>query len=263
MKISLAEASLYREIRDGRLDHLDFADMARNVFGIEAVEYVNTYFKNASAEYIRQTKQRAEDAGVKSLLIMCDAEGELGDPDKRKRMQAVENHYKWVDAAKVLGCHSVRVNARSAGSAEEQAALTADGFSKLLAYAAPLGINVIVENHGGLSSNGAWLAGVIKRVNHPMCGSLPDFGNWRVSESEQYDPYTGVQELMPFAKAVSAKSYNFDAAGNETTLDYARLIAIVRNSRYSGYVGIEFEGPDTCEKGIWATKKLLERILCA
>jgi sugar phosphate isomerase/epimerase len=153
------------------------------------------------------------------------------------------------------------VNARSAGIAEEQAALTADGFAKLVAYAAPAGLNVIVENHGGLSSNGAWLAGVIKQVNHPMCGTLPDFGNWRIKEGEEYDPYLGVQELMPFAKAVSAKSYAFDTEGNETTLDYYKLMTIVRHAGYDGYVGIEFEGPDTCEKGIWATKKLLSNVL--
>ncbi|HLX11848.1 MAG TPA: sugar phosphate isomerase/epimerase family protein [Bacteroidota bacterium] len=235
--------------------------MAKNKFSIEAVEYVNTYFKDASPAYVAEVHQRAEDAGVRSLLIMCDAEGNLGDPDNKLRTQAVENHYKWVDAAIILGCHSIRVNARSTGTPEEQRRLMVDGLGRLVRHAEEFGINVIVENHGGLSSNGALLASVIRGVNHPMCGTLPDFGNWRISDTEEYDKYQGITELMPFAKAVSAKSFAFDAEGNESTIDYPRMMEIVHSAGYDGYIGIEYEGSDTCENGVRATKRLLERLI--
>ena len=196
------------------------------------------------------------------LLIMCDGEGALGDPDEAKRTQAVENHYKWCEAAKFLGCHSIRVNAQSRGAFEESQKLAADGLRRLSEFGAKHGLNVIVENHGGLSSNGKWLAGVMKLVNLPNCGTLPDFGNFRVSGEEEYDRYVGVDELMPFAKAVSAKSHDFDEAGNETRTDYFKMMDIVVNKHgYHGYCGIEYEGGKLSEPdGIKATKKLLERV---
>ena len=181
--------------------------------------------------------------------------------DKTKRKQAVENHYKWVEAAKFLGCHSIRVNAQSQGSYEEQLARAADGLRRLTEFGASHEINVIVENHGGLSSNGAWLASVIKKVNHPRCGTLPDFGNFNLGNGEQYDHYKGVKELMPFAKGVSAKSGTFDEQGNETRIDYRRMMKIVLDAGYHGYVGIEYSGNVLSEHdGIRATKKLLERV---
>lgn len=263
-RISLAEWSLHRSIFGGKVDHLDFAKIAKTEFGIDGVEYVNQFFKDKAKDekYLGEMKKRAEDLGVKSLLIMVDGEGALGDADEAGRKRAVENHYKWADAAKFLGCHSIRVNAQSSGSYEEQQKRAADGLRKLSEYAAKLDLNVIVENHGGLSSNGAWLAGVIKMTEMKNCGTLPDFGNFRVSGSEEYDRYKGVAELMPYAKAVSAKSHDFDEEGNETHTDYFKMMKIVLDAGYHGYVGIEYEGDKLGEKeGIAATKKLLDRCI--
>ena len=185
----------------------------------------------------------------------------MGDPDDSRRAKAVENHYKWVEAAAYLRCLSIRVNAASEGSYEEQQQLAADGLGRLTEFAAKRDVNVIVENHGGLSSNGAWLAGVMKLVGHPRCGTLPGFGNFRISEDQEYDRYKGVKELMPYAKAVSAKAHDFDDQGDETRTDYKRMMRIVLDAGYHGYVGIEYEGERLSEHdGILATKGLLERV---
>jgi L-ribulose-5-phosphate 3-epimerase len=261
--ISLAQWSLHRALGNGDLDNLDFARAAKETYGIGAVEYVNGFFKDKAQDkdYIAQMKQRAHDAGVKSLLIMCDGEGRLGDPDEKKRTTAVENHYKWVDAARTLECHSIRVNAGSGGSYEEQQERASDGLRRLTEFAATRKINVIVENHGGLSSNGKWLASVIERVDHERCGTLPDFGNFNLGRGKEYDRYKGVKELMPFAKAVSAKSYDFDDDGNETKIDYKKMLKIVVDAGYHGHVGVEYEGSRLSEHdGILATRKLLERV---
>jgi L-ribulose-5-phosphate 3-epimerase len=264
-RISLAEWSFHRAILNAKtMDHLDFAKVAKTEFGIEAVEYVNQMFptKAKDEKYLGEMKKRAEDHGVKSLLIMIDREGNLGDADEAKRKEAVTNHHKWADAAKFLGCHSIRVNAASSGSYEEQMKRAADGLRSLSEYAEKLGLNVIVENHGGLSSNGAWLAGTIKMADMKNCGTLPDFGNFGVSATEQYDRYKGVAELMPYAKAVSAKSHDFDENGNETKTDYFKMMKIVLDAGYHGFVGIEYEGGKLGEKeGVMATKKLLERCI--
>ncbi|HXV61180.1 MAG TPA: sugar phosphate isomerase/epimerase family protein [Vicinamibacteria bacterium] len=252
-----------RSVLRGPLDPLDFPVIARRDYGIAAIEYVNTFFFDRARDetYLAELRRRASGEGVESLLIMCDAEGDLGDPDAQARSRTVENHHKWVGAAKFLGCHSIRVNARSAGSYDEQMKLAADGLRRLVEYGADQDVNVIVENHGGLSSNGAWLAGVMGLVDHPRVGTLPDFGNFRVSEEEQYDNYRGVRELMPWAKAVSAKAYDFDEAGNHTRFDFERLMRIVLDAGYRGYVGIEYEGDRLSEaEGIHATKRLLERV---
>ena len=262
-KISLAEWSLHRTIRSKKIDHLDFSDITKNKFGLSAVEYVNVFFFDKANDkgYLNEMKIRADDLGIKSLLIMCDSEGNLGDPDPNQRTKAIENHYKWVDAARFLGCHSIRVNARSAGSYDEQIKLATDGLRRLTEFAEGLGINIIVENHGGLSSNGTWLSKVIQDVDHPMCGTLPDFGNFKIEGNTWYDRYKGVSELMPFAKAVSAKSHSFDHEGNDTQTDYYKMIKIVLDSGYNGYIGIEYEGNELGEmEGILATKELLERV---
>ena len=267
-KISLAEWSLHRSLQSRDIDHLDFCSVAKNEFGISAVEYVNSFFfdKAKNVSYLKEMKTRADDLGVKSLLIMCDNEGSLGDPDSVARTKAVENHCKWIDAGKYLGCHSIRVNAQSEGEYDEQIKLAADGLSQLTEYGTKYDINVIVENHGGLSSNGQWLSGVIGMVNHPRCGTLPDFGNfylgtWEDKGNDWYDRYVGVEELMPYAKAVSAKSHNFNEDGTEKDTDYSKMMKIVLDAGYRGYVGIEYEGPDLSEMdGIAATKKLLEKV---
>lgn len=263
--ISLAQWSLHRELFSGKLDPLRFPEVTMTRYGLAGCEYVNAFYKEAVGRkgYLASLKKVADDHGVRSLLIMCDGEGALGDPDETKRRKAVDNHQRWLEAAKFLGCHSIRVNAQSAGTWEEQLDRAADGLRMLSAKAAPLGLDVIVENHGGLSSNGEWLASVMKRVAMSNCGTLPDFGNFSLGGGKWYDRYQGVTELMPFAKAVSAKSRVFGEDGEESQTDYDRMMKIVRSAGYGGWVGIEWEGgkPDE-HQGILLTKRLLERCGC-
>lgn len=263
--ISLAQWSFNRRLFDGDLDPLDFPAFARNNFGIDAVEYVNQFFMDKAEDHVWLTElsKRCRDNGVRSVRIMCDREGDLGDPDDAARRQAVENHYKWVEAAQFLGCSDVRVNAASAGTWDEQRDYAIDGLRRLAEFAADYGLDVIVENHGGLSSNGQWLAEVMRGIGRDNIGTLPDFGNFLISRQppEEYDRYQGVMELMPFAKGVSAKSYGFDESGNETTIDYRRMLGIVLDAGYRGYIGIEWEGMmPTDVEGVHLTQALLERL---
>jgi len=256
-RISLAQWSVRQLHRDGSVPAIEFPAYTRKTFGIEAVEYVNQFFPRGDGllAFVNELRQRCDDQGVKSLLIMCDGEGHLGDPDKNARLQAVKNHRKWLKAAAALDCHSIRVNAHSEGTYNEQLNLAADGLERLSSLAEPFSLNVIVENHGGLSSNGEWLEAVIKKVGLPNCGALPDFGNFGDN-----DRYGATERLMPYAKGVSAKSHDFDAEGNETGTDYFRMIPIVLRSGYKGHIGIEYEGNDLPpEEGIRATQRLLER----
>ncbi len=268
-RISLAQWSINKQLFAGEIDNLDFASLARERFDINAVEYVSRFFEDRVDDkaYLAKMRTRADDAGVKILLIMIDGQGMLGDPDAGALDKAIENHTRWLHAAKSLGCHSIRVNAQSEGTREEQAERCVVGLRRLTEIGEPLELNVIVENHGGLSSDGTWLSDVIERVDHPRCGTLPDFGNfffdWDTREDPTlwYDRYEGVRLLMPFAKAVSAKSHDFDEHGNETHTDYDRMMRIVVDSGYRGYVGIEYEGKKlSAFKGIAATKRLLERV---
>ena len=271
-KISLAEWSLNREIFGGKLDHLDFAKVTRESFGLNGIEYVNQFFKDKAEDmgYLKQMKTRAEDHGVESLLIMIDREGGLGDTDNKARTLAVENHYKWVDAAKFLGCHSIRVNAFGVGSAEDVKASAVDGLGRLSTYAAKSDINVIVENHGSYSSDGSWIADVMTQVNMDNCGTLPDFGNfcierdsgevWGDSCIKEYDRYKGVEEMMPFAKAVSAKTFSFNKDGSDKEIDYLKMMKIVKDAGFNGWVGIEFEGEGEAYDGIQKTIDLLREV---
>jgi sugar phosphate isomerase/epimerase len=263
-KISLAEWSFHKALFANEMTNLEFPVITREL-GIEGVEYVNQFFKDKAKDekYLAELKKIAKNEGVENVLIMCDGEGMVGHPEKEERIKTVENHKKWIDAAKFLGCHSIRVNAGSRGSYEEQQKLAADGLRMLCEYGDTKGINVIVENHGGLSSNGEWLSGVMKMVDHKRVGTLPDFGNFIIDRQtgEEFDRYKGVEMLMPYAKGVSAKSHDFDAEGNETHSDYFRLMKIVNEAGYKGFVGIEYEGSQLSEReGIIATKKLLEKV---
>lgn len=242
-RISLAQWTIVKELRSGQIDHLDFAKVAHD-HKIQAVEYVNQFFMDKAKDktYLTEMKKRAADLGVESLLIMCDHEGNIGDPDDAKRAQTVDNHRKWIDAAKFLGCHSIRVNASSSGTWEDQVALAADGLARLTEFGDAEGINVIVENHGGLSSNADWLAEVITKVNHDRCGTLPDFGNFKIKDGESYDSYRGVKKLMPWAKGVSVKDTVWDDKGNSSPLDFERMLRIVLDTGFHGYCGIEFGG---------------------
>lgn len=273
-EISLAQWSLHKALFAKQLDNLDFPAKAKNDFGISTVEYVNQFFKDKAndTKYLNELLKRCNDNGVKNHLIMCDGEGELGNLDEAARIKAVENHYKWVDAAKQLGCVTIRVNAAGQGSREEVAKAAADGLSRLGEYAKKAGINVIVENHGSYSSDGSWLSGVMKKVNKKNVGTLPDFGNFCIARDskdwkiclDEYDRYKGTKELMPFAKGVSAKSYNFDENGNCIETDYYKILKIVKQSGFKGYIGIEYEGDILGEEeGIRKTKALLEKVRAA
>lgn len=268
-KISLAEWSLHRTIFKGGLKNLDFPAFSKERFGITAVEYVSGLFETQTPDeaYLAELKKRCDGKGVESLLIMVDGAGAVGLESETGRKQTLEKHRVWLNAAQALGCHSIRVNAHGQGAnAEEKAANCVKGLTLLAEAAAPMGLNVLVENHGGLSSNGAWLAGVLKQVDLPNCGSLPDFGNFVINRKtgESYDRYQGLHDLMPYAKAVSAKTHRFDAKGNETAIDYFKAMGIVLEHGYNGYVGIEYEGSELSEvDGIRATKALLERVAAA
>ena len=258
-KISLAQWSLNKAIFGKKLAAIDFPKVSKEDYGIDAVEYVNQFYKDKKNDdaYLKELHKRCSDLGVTSVLIMCDGEGALGDPDTARREKAVRNHHRWVEWAKTLGCHSIRVNAEAGkGSFEETMDRAADGLAKLTEFGTKHEINIIVENHGGMSSNGKWLSGVMKKVDSKRCGTLPDFGNFY-----EYDRYQGVEDLMPFAKGVSAKSYAFDSRGNETKIDFEKMLRIVKAAGYRGYIGIEYEGSKLPERdGILATKKLLERL---
>lgn len=262
-QVSLAQWSLHKAHQSGELDPIDFPGKARS-FGIDAVEYVNSFYRDRVGQtgYLADLRSRCDAEGVKSLLIMCDGEGQVGDPDAGRRRQTVENHRRWMEAAAFLGCHAIRVNAGSSGSREEQAKLCVDGLVQLAAAAEPYRLSVLVENHGGLSSDGSWLREVLAATRNPRVGSLPDFGNFRIGKDQEYDRYQGVSELMPFAKAVSAKSHDFDEKGEETRTDYHRMMRIVvMEHGYRGFVGIEYEGSNLGEDdGIRATQRLLQRI---
>lgn len=272
LKISLAQWSLHRAIESNEIDARNFAKIAKNEYGINAVEYVNGFYRPQAKDenFWQEMLQRSEDAGVKNLLIMVDEEGDLGHLDDAERKQSVENHYKWVNAAKLLGCHSIRVNAFGDGEKEAVKAALVDGMSQLCEYAAKENINILIENHGLYSSDGQFIVDVIKTANQPNFGTLPDFGNWCVNQkwggtknnscTEIYDIYTGVADFLPYAKGYSAKSYEFDENGDETFIDYTKMIQLAKDATYDGYIGIEYEGEGMSEAdGIRATKALIEK----
>lgn len=273
-KISLAQWSLNRAFFGKTLDPIDFARIAKNDYGISAIEYVNQFYsdKAMNEKFWNEMATRASDMGVESLIMMVDEEEKLGDLDAEKRKKAVEDHYKWIHAAKLLGCHSIRVNAFGEGKLDELKASLTDGLGQLTEYAAKEGINVILENHGLHTSNADFIVETIKAVDNPFLGTLPDFGNWCLSAewgstqtakncSDIYPPDEGLSKLLPYAKGVSAKSYVFDANGNDTVIEYPRLLSLVKNSAFEGHIGIEFEGENMEEPaGIKATKTLIERV---
>ncbi|ANH80670.1 xylose isomerase [Niabella ginsenosidivorans] len=269
-EISLAEWSLHRALFNKEITNLDFPRIAKKDFGISIVEYVNVFFKDKAEDtaYLNQLLAVCKDNGVSNHLIMCDGEGELGNINDAERKKAVENHYKWVHAAKYLGCRTIRVNAAGKGTPEEVAKAAVDGLSSLADYAAKENINVIVENHGGNSSNGKWMAGVMKTINKKNMGTLPDLGNFCLKYGEnwkcveEYDRYQGVKELIPFAKGVSAKTHDFDAAGNCIETDYKKMFDIIDQSGFRGIVGIEYEGEQLGEhEGIKKTRELLKKVI--
>jgi sugar phosphate isomerase/epimerase len=279
-EISLAEWSLHRSIRAGKMDHLDFPLIAKNTYGISAVEYVNGLFGGTKMDfkeaaknsaYLNELLKRSKDAGVFNHLLMVDDEGSLAVPEDIERLKAVDDHKKWIEAAKLLGCLTVRVNLHGDGAPDAKKTASIDSLSRLGDFAKTMQINIVTENHGHESSNGAWVADIMRQVNRANVGTLPDFGNWCLSDDwgntqgeckDYYDRYQGVKEVLPFAKGVSAKTYDFDSNGEQPKMDYKRLMGIVKDSGFKGYIGIEFEGDNQTEdEGIRKTKTLLERYL--
>lgn len=275
-KLSLAQWSMHKMINEEGVDPYSFAQKASE-WGFEGLEYVSqlynkelqpaNYSPEAMANFVSKSLAASEQYGMKNLLIMIDGQGNLATTDAAERQEAVENHYKWVDAAAALGCHSVRVNLSGSNDPAVWVPAATDGLTALATYAATKNINVIVENHGGLSSNAALLVQVMEGVNMPNAGTLPDFGNFCITAEwgasgrtclEEYDRYKGVEELMPYAKAVSAKSHDFDAEGQEIHTDYPRIMQLVKDAGYTGFVGVEYEGSSLSEEaGIIATRDLL------
>ncbi len=263
-QISLAEWSFHKALFAGKMTNLEFPIRAKKDFGIHIVEYVSPFFnkKEADSNYLKELLTITKNEGIQNHLIMVDGEGELGNLDEKQRIKAVENHYKWVDAAKTLGCMTIRVNAAGQGSEADVKTAVIDGLGRLTEYGRKNKINIIVENHGGYSSDGKWLSEVMIGVNSTYCGTLPDFGNFRINETKQYDIYQGVKDLVPFAKGISAKTFKFDAAGNEPDIDYTRMFKIIHDAKFKGIVGIEWEGDSFSEEeGIRKTKALLEKVL--
>jgi len=270
-EISLAQWSFNKLLFAKEMTNLDFPVVAKQQYGISVVEYVNQFFMDKAKDttYLNELLKRCNDNDIKNHLIMCDNEGPLGDPDDSKRLKAVENHYKWVDAAKYLGCITIRVNSFGDGSAEDVQKAAVDGISRLAEYAAKEEINIVIENHGGYTSDGQWVVSLMKAINKPNVGTLPDFGNFCVKREgehvwegkciEEYDRYKGVAEMMPFAKAISAKAQNFDANGSCIETDYYRMLKIVKDAGFHGYIGIEYSG-DNEEDGVRKTKALLEKV---
>lgn len=276
-ELSLAQWSIHKMIRNDSVDPYTFAEKAKK-WGFSGLEYVSqlynpelekaNYSDEAMASFVERSNAEAKKYGLKNVLIMIDGQGNLAVSDEKERNEAVERHYKWVDAAAAMGCHAIRVNLAGSDIPEEWKANSVDGLTKLATYAMGKNVEILVENHGGLSSNGALVADVMATVNMDNCGTLPDFGNfciqrndpkdWASGCAEMYDIYKGVKELMTYATAVSAKSHNFDALGNETEIDYVKMLQIVKNAGYTGYIGVEYEGDEMKEEeGIAATRDLL------
>lgn len=256
-RISLAAWSVHKAFFDGQMKMIDQPAFCKEM-GIEGLELVNTFFPSPQYGYLQELLRTAGDNGVKVLLIMCDREGDMAHPERHARMQASKNHYKWVDIAHTLGCHSIRCNSGSGQQGDQDAIQrAAESFYPLCEYGAQAGLNVLIENHGGLSSYADDLTQLMKAVGLPNFGTLPDFGNF----PEGVDRYESVRKMMPYAKAVSAKCHDFDPqSGQETQIDYQRMMNIVLNAGYSEWVGIEYEGSRLSEKeGVAACKKLLER----
>jgi sugar phosphate isomerase/epimerase len=265
-KISLAQWSLNRSLHENMIDNLDFASIASRM-GCEGLEYVNSFFQDKAKdmEYLKEMNTRANVNGVQNVLIMIDNEGNLADFDTSRRTQAIENHYKWIEAAHFLGCHAIRVNLGGGKDRDDAIKASIDSLSRLSDYSFDSGVNILVENHGGFSSDGNWMKSVFSQVTNRNCGTLPDFGNFCVEYGtekceKEYDRYQGMADLLPYAKAVSAKSYGFDENGDETTIDYYRIMKMVKESGYTGFIGIEFEGSGSEMKGIELTRDLLIKV---
>jgi L-ribulose-5-phosphate 3-epimerase len=246
--ISLAQWALVQEIRDGKWKNSEFPRIAREDFDINGIEFVSTLFELPTFSYLNRLRRNAEKYKVTMVLIMVDDEGETCDPSRETRIQIAINHRKWVDIAKYLGCHSIRTNCRGPRNAPKEQALewAADTYNRLLEYAAPAGIGIVIENHGGLSNDSDWMISLFKKVDNPFFGSYPD---WREPGTE-FDNYGYLQKMLPYARGTSYRN-------QPTEEQTARLIKLCHDSGYVGWYGIESSGREQIKLG----KKMLEKYL--
>ena len=279
-KLSLAQWSLNKAIRGGEMDPYLFAEKSSEL-GFTGLEYVNQLYddvmksedkSSAIQEFILKNNQLADENGVENVLIMIDDEGDLADENEDMRLIAIDNHKLWIDTAAAMNCSSIRLNLYGSKDVETWKALSIESLSELGNHAKGTGLNVIVENHGRITSNIPELMNVINGVNMENVGTLPDFGNFCMADEgygsvfdgtceTMYDFYQGVEEMMPKAFAVSAKSNDFDENGDEKTIDYMRMLKIVKSFGYTGYIGVEYEGERLSEiEGIKATRDLLIKV---
>lgn len=260
LKLAVQQYSFNKELRSGALAIPDYPKTVVEGTGIKALEYFNGHMEEQAGKvaFFKDLRQRTDDLGAVNTMMLCRSKEALDSPDAAERAAAIEGYRPWLEAMKILGGSCIRVDVRSNGDAEEQKAHAIAGLKALTAVAeSEYELGIVVENHGGHSSNGAWVAEVMKGVAMENCGTLPDFQNFK-----EYDPYLGVEEMMPWAKIVCAKSKAFDAEGNEINVDFRRMLKIVKEGGFSGYIGIEFEGHDVPPvEGINLTKALIERVM--
>lgn len=268
-KISLAQWSMHQQLFDGSADPKDFAKDAKEKYGIQAIEYVSAFYKDQATDesFWKDMKERSDQYEVKNIMIMVDGEGDLGAEDEQERLQAVMNHHKWIKAASILECQSIRVNAFGSSNYEVFKESMIKSLTELGETASLYNLNIIIENHGSFSSEADKIVDIISQVGLPNVGTLPDFGNWCYSKQwggvdgaceASYDLYQGVEEFMPFAKSVSAKTYDFNEDGTPEFIDFKKMMAIVKNAGFKGYIGIEYEGKNLSEDdGIKATKEII------
>ena len=256
--ISLAAWSLVREFREGKWKNLDLPRICREDFGINGLEFVNSFFELPTERYLNQLKKNAAEHGVTLVLIMVDGEGNMSAMEKKERMQAALNHRKWVDIAASLGCHAIRCNVGGPSKDYDQDTMkrAADSFGNLVEYASQYPLNVILENHGGASSNPDMMIGLMKAINSPNFGTLPDFGN-----IYEFDRYESIRKLVAYAKGISVKT-KFKPNGTHPDYDLEKLLKICMEEGYHGFYGIEQESPDANSwQAVRWSKAVIDRVV--
>ena len=252
LRLSLAEWSLRREILDFQPRHLELARVAKDVFGLDAIEYRSTFFADKATDfgYLGEMKKRQEDLGVRAVLIEVENEGPLGAQEDWDRWTAIDAHFKWLAAAAFLGCESVSVPAEGLVRGAPYLDWMADSLQRLGGIAKPYGINVLVANRVGLACDGSWMAKLMDRTAVPWVGAHPHVGNVDLGGGKAYPRYQGVEEMMPFAKALSVR-------GGSSEIEFGKIAKLAAESNYARYVGIEWDGAGDPREG---TKRTIELV---
>ena len=297
LDIGLQMYSFAPLIMQGKFDLLGFPDLVKNTYGINGAEYWSIPFmgRENDKDFLNDIKRRSDDNGVDNLIILVDdidiktmqSGPSLASSNKNDRDTAIDYHKKWIDVAKEIGCHSIRVNLKSDESDNKKILdNSSESISRLIEFSKQDNISIVIENHGGITADADWLVSLIKNVDNKYVGTLPDFGDYNFCVDRgalnfddigkvcknQYDKYLGVKKLMPYAKGVSAKSHEFGKDGEELSTNYSRMIKIISESNYKGYITIEYEGAMmgmfggegtylNPHEGILATKKLINKYL--